>query len=80
MLQNCVMNNHHEIISIVEQYLDINNIEYQSFENNIEIYPLDKDLISINITDENIIISCRDEKYFYNSTDNYFEQIKKLVV
>ena len=80
MLQNCVMNNHHEIISIIEEYLDINNIEYQSFENNIEIYPLDKDLISINITEENIIISSKDKKYFYESSDNYFEQIKKLVV
>ena len=35
MQQNCVMNDYHDSISLIEDYLNLNNIEYQAHGNQI---------------------------------------------
>tara|TARA_B100001559_G_scaffold257134_1_gene221429 strand:+ start:290 stop:523 length:234 start_codon:yes stop_codon:yes gene_type:complete len=76
------MNNVHDSISLIEQYLDINNAEYQVYGNNIEIYPLDKSVIRIkfNINNSEIeIISQAKEYSFDKINNNFFSQLKSLI-
>ena len=82
MLLNYVMNNVHDSISLIEQYLDINNAEYQVCGNNIEIYPLDKSVIRIkfNIDNSEIeIISQAKEYSFDKINNNFFSQLQSLI-
>ena len=46
---SCVMLNDHDVISLIENYLDKTKVEYQSFHNRIEIYQFDRELIVIEI-------------------------------
>ena len=76
------MNNVHDSISLIEQYLDINNAEYQVHGNNIEIYPLDKSVIRIkfNINNSEIeIISQAKEYSFDKINNNFFSQLQSLI-
>ena len=76
------MNNVHDSISLIEQYLDINNAEYQVYGNNIEIYPLDKSVIRIkfNINNSEIeIISQAKEYSFDKINNNFFSQLQSLI-
>jgi hypothetical protein len=80
MLQNYVMNNVHDSISLIEQYLDINNAEYQVYDNNIEIYPLDKSVILIKFNNSAIeIISQAKEYSFEKINNNFFSQLQNLI-
>ena len=47
-----VMLNNHEIISLIENRLDSVSAEYQSVDNRIEIYGLDRDLIILEINQD----------------------------
>ena len=76
------MNNVHDSISLIEQYLDINNAEYQVCGNNIESYPLDKSVIRIkfNINNSEIeIISQAKEYSFDKINNNFFSQLQSLI-
>ena len=80
MLLNYVMNNVLDSISLTEQYLDINNAEYQVHGNNIEIYPLDKNVIIIKFNDNQIeIISQAKEYSFDKINNNFFSQLQILI-
>ena len=80
MLLNYVMNNVHDSISLIEQYLDINNAEYQVHGNNIEIYPLEKSVIRIKFNNSEIeIISQAKEYSFDKINNNFFFQLKSLI-
>ena len=80
MLLNYVMNNVHDSISLIEQYLDINNAEYQVHNNNIEIYPLDKSVILIRFNKSEIeIISQAKEYSFDKINNNFFSQLQSLI-
>ena len=71
------MSNH---INLIEDYLDINHVEYQSIENNIEIYPLENDLILIDINKVRILIKTQEQEYFFYDVNNdFFEQLEKLI-
>ncbi len=71
------MSNH---IDLIEDYLDINHVEYQSIENNIEIYSLENDLILIGINKDRILIKTQEQDYsFYDVDNDFFEQLKKLI-
>ena len=77
---NHVMNNVHDTISLIEQYLDINNAEYQVHGNNIEIYPLDKSVITIKFNDNQIeIISQAKQHSFDKINNNFFSELKSLI-
>ena len=45
-----VMLNNHDIVGLIENRLDSVNVEYQSFDNTIEIYRLDGDLIILELS------------------------------
>ena len=80
MLQNYVMNNVHDSISLIEQYLDINNTEYQVHGNNIEIYPLEKSVIRIKFNDIKIEIISQSKEYNFDKIDNnFFSQLQSLI-
>ena len=49
MQKNYVMLNNHDLISLVENYLEKVNVEYQCLHNRIEIYHLDRGLIVVKI-------------------------------
>ena len=74
------MNDVHDSISLIEEYLDINNAEYQVHGNNIEIYPLDKNVIIIKFNDNQIeIISQAKEYSFDKINNNFFSQLQILI-
>ena len=74
------MNNFHDSIALIEQYLDINNAEYQVHDNNIEIYPLDKSVILIRFNKSEIeIISQAKEYSFDKINNNFFSQLQSLI-
>ena len=80
MLQNCVMNNVHDSISLIEKYLDINNTEYQSYGNLIEVYPLENDLIRIKLNENKIEIISQVKEYNYDKLDdNFFTDLQGLI-
>ena len=65
---------------MIEDYLDINHVEYQSIENNIEIYPLENDLILIDINKDRILIKTQEQEYFFYDVNNdFFEKLEKLI-
>ncbi len=80
MLRNCVMNNVHDSISLIEKYLDINNTEYQSYGNLIEVYPLENDLIRIKLNENKIEIISQVKEYNYDKLDdNFFTDLQGLI-
>jgi hypothetical protein len=80
MLQNYVMNNVHDSISLIEEYLDTNNAEYQAHGNNIEVYPLEKSVIRIKFNDSKIEIISQSKEYSFDKIDNnFFSQLQNLI-
>ena len=74
------MNNVHDSISLIEQYLDVNNAEYQVHGNKIEIYPLDKNVIIIKFNDNQIeIISQAKRHGFDKINNNFFSELQSLI-
>ena len=78
--QNCVMNDYHDSISLIEDYLNLNNIEYQAHGNQIEIYLLDKNQVRVEFSDTGILLICQKKEYFFDKISNdFFMQLKKLI-
>ena len=74
------MNNIHDSISLIEQYLDINNAEYQVHGNNIEIYPLEKSVIRIKFNNSEIEIISQVKEYSFDKiNNNIFSQLQSLI-
>ena len=81
MLQNYVMNNVYDSISLIENHLDINNTEYQVHGNIIEIYPLDKNVIRIKFNATKIEIISQSKEYSFDKIDNeFFCQLQSLIL
>ena len=71
------MSNH---INLIEDYLDINHVEYQSIENNIEIYSLENYLILIDINKDRIIMKTQEQEYsFCDVNKDFFKKLEKLI-
>ena len=71
------MSNH---INLIEDYLDVNHVEYQSIENNIEIYPLENDLILIDINKDRIIMKTQEQEYSFSDVNkDFFKKLEKLI-
>ena len=80
MLLNYVMNNVHDSISLIEQYLDNNHTEYQVHGNNIEIYPLEKSVIRIKFNNSEIEIISQTKEYSFDKiNNNFFSQLQSLI-
>ena len=80
MQQNCVMNDYHDSISLIEDYLNLNNIEYQAHGNQIEIYLLDKNQVRVELSDTVLLLICQKKEYFFDTVSNdFFMQLKKLI-
>ena len=68
------------LINLIEDYLDINHVEYQSIQNNIEIYSLENDLILIGINKDRILIKTQEQEYsFYDVNNDFFKRLEKLI-
>ena len=71
------MNDYYDYLTLIENYLDLNSHEYQSHDNQIEIYSVDKNIIVINIKKNELIITSDKGQYrflevsksFYNKLD-----------
>lgn len=80
MLLNYVMNNYSDYLSIIENHLDSLNHEYQSHDNQIEIYSIDEDTIIINIKNNQLIISTNKKQYKFVDTDkSFFKKLNSLL-
>ena len=74
------MNNVYDSISLIEQYLDINNAEYQVHGNNIEIYPLENSVIIIKFNNSEIEIISQEKEYNFDKiNNNFFSQLQSLI-
>jgi excinuclease UvrABC helicase subunit UvrB len=74
------MNNVYDSISLIEEHLDINNAEYQVHGNVIEIYPLEKNLITIKFNESKIEIISQSKVYNFEKIDsNFFSQLQSLI-
>ena len=76
---SCVMLNDHDVISLIENYLDKTKAEYQSFHNRIEIYQFDRELIVIEIDQNSFSISYDEYKYKFDSIDQLFNKLNELL-
>ena len=74
-----VMLNNHDIISLIENRLDSVNVEYQSFDNTIEIYRLDGDLIILEINQNIFSILYKENKYDFKESDQFFNKLDELI-
>jgi len=74
------MNNYSDYLSIIENHLDSLNHEYQSHDNQIEIYSIDEDTIIINIKNNQLIISTNKKQYKFVDTDkSFFKKLNSLL-
>ncbi len=75
---NCVMLNNHDVLNLIEDYLDKANIEYQSIDNRIEVYQLDRQLIIIEIDDGIFSILYKKNKYSFEEFNSFFSKLAEL--
>ena len=74
-----VMLNKHDIISLIENRLDSVSAEYQSVDNRIEIYGLDRDLIILEINQDIFSILYKENKYDFKESDQFFNKLDELI-
>ncbi len=80
MPQNFVMNNHQSVLAIIEHHLDTRHQEYQSYNDTIEIYSLDKGILVIKIDKNNIMLFDNNKKYeFPKLSSNFFSVLDNLI-
>tara|TARA_Y100000768_G_C23973577_1_gene681833 strand:+ start:605 stop:838 length:234 start_codon:yes stop_codon:yes gene_type:complete len=70
------MNNYDDSLTLIENYLDSFNHEYQAHDNRIEIYSINKNVIIINIKKNQIMVSSDKGQYKFLETNREF--FKKL--
>ena len=75
------MNNHNDCLAIIENYLDSYHHEYQSHDNQIEIYSINQDVININIKNNQLIISSNTGRYeFTDANNSFFKKLDSLLI
>lgn len=74
------MNNYDDSITLIENYLDSYNHEYQSHDNQIEIYSLNKNIIIISIKNNELIITSDKVQYkFLEISESFFKKLDSLL-
>ena len=75
------MNSNDDHLSLIENYLDSSNHEYQSHNNQIEIYSLSKNTIIINIKKSKLVITSDMGQYKFSEPDaKFFKKLNYLLV
>ena len=80
MQKNYVMLNNHDFISLVENYLEKVNVEYQCLQNRIEIYHLDRGLIVAEINENSFSILINKNKHEFEIIDEFFKKLDELLI
>ena len=80
MQKNYVMLNNHDLISLVENYLEKVNVEYQCLHNRIEIYNLDRGLIVAEINENSFSILINKNKHEFEMIDEFFKKLDELLI
>ena len=80
MQKNYVMLNNHDLISLVENYLEKINVEYQSLHNRIEIYHLDRGLIVAEINQNSFSILYNKNNHEFEKIDEFFKKLDELLI
>ena len=80
MQKNYVMYNNHDLISLVENYLQKVNVEYQCLHNRIEIYPLDRGLIVAEINQNSFSILYNKNNHEFEKIDEFFKKLDELLI
>ncbi len=74
------MNNYDDYLTLIEDYLDSFNYEYQSHANQIEIYSINKNIVIINIRDNELVITSeRGQDKFFKVDNSFFEKLGSLL-
>ena len=79
MQKNYVMLNNHDLISLVENYLQKVNVEYQCLHNRIEIYPLDGRLIVAEINQNSFSILYNKNNHEFEKIDEFLKKLDELL-
>ena len=74
------MNNYDDYFTLIENYLDSLNHEYQSHDNQIEIYSTNKNIIIINIKNEKLIITSDQGQDNFSKIDDFFRKLDSLLI
>ena len=80
MQKNYVMLNNHDLISLVENYLEKVNVEYQCLNNRIEIYHLDRGLIVAEINQNSFSILYNKNNHEFKEIDEFFKKLDELLI
>ena len=78
--KNYVMLNNHDLISLVENYLEKINVEYQCLYNRIEIYHLDRGLIVVEINQNSFSILYNKNNHEFEKIDEFFKKLDELLI
>ena len=69
-----------DYMALIENHLDSSNHEYQSYNNQIEIYSMSNNTVFINIKNNQLIITSDEEEYkFTNINDKFFIKLDKIL-
>tara|TARA_B100000965_G_scaffold403733_1_gene432632 strand:- start:1012 stop:1242 length:231 start_codon:yes stop_codon:yes gene_type:complete len=74
------MNNYDDYFTLIENYLDSLNHEYQSHDNQIEIYSTNKNIIIINIKYEKLLITSDQGQDSFSKIDDFFRKLDSLLI
>ena len=72
--------NNYDYLTQIENYLDLKSHEYQSHDNQIEIYSVDTNIIVINIEKNEIIITSDKGQYrFLKISKSFYDKLDILL-
>tara|TARA_B100000886_G_C20162114_1_gene382489 strand:+ start:119 stop:349 length:231 start_codon:yes stop_codon:yes gene_type:complete len=74
------MNNYDDYFTLIENYLDSQNHEYQSHDNQIEIYSINKNIIIININNKKLVITSDQGQDSFSKIDDFFKKLDSLLI
>tara|TARA_B100001057_G_scaffold448956_1_gene489744 strand:+ start:125 stop:355 length:231 start_codon:yes stop_codon:yes gene_type:complete len=74
------MNNYDDYSTLIENYLDSLNHEYQSHDSQIEIYSTNKNIIIINIKNKNLVITSDQGQDSFSKIDDFFKKLDSLLI
>tara|TARA_B100001057_G_scaffold24339_1_gene22475 strand:- start:245 stop:475 length:231 start_codon:yes stop_codon:yes gene_type:complete len=74
------MNNYDDYFTLIENYLDSQNHEYQSHDNQIEIYSINKNIIIININNKKLAITSDQGQDSFSKIDDFFKKLDSLLI
>ena len=80
MQKNYAMLNNHDLVSLIENHLEKVDVEYQSFNNRIEIYHLDRGLIIVEINQNSFSILFNKNNHEFKKINEFFKKLDELLI